>query len=535
MSSAHYDGSRQELATKDCRVCNRRRIKCDRRLPTCGKCEKRGLTCSGYGVLLKWDQGVASRGKLKGQSLPIKTAEKSAPASYLTEVSKSSMTRIPRSGDQLQEITPSFSLQMNTIPKSLLPFQIQSSDERHLLHHYDHIVASNMAWADCHENPWRHIIIPLALESPPLLNAILAFAAKHINAISMSASKESTAIMHICCHERFQQKAVKLLAREIQEFATERDFRASSNIPKDISHNRSNAILATMLVLCNVETVWPDSSYWQVHLNAARTVIASFEDTISSERSKDSTSVFLEQELFIANTFASTTNFLDFTVDENFNLNTNSPKSGNIFIEFLKLLQMVTSLQRQAITSPGILANPGVSPSGLRKLFEHARSQTLAVDGTSQTSASYDYLHLSRTVNCFYHAGLIHSYRALLRDELLDLDLFIEKQTQLTTSKFELFRALGFAETNKPTFAQDLVWPLFIAGTEAIREDEQEMVIAKLQQAISETGFSNCQHALEFLDAFWQQKNCDERQGNKSDWIAFAREWAGQGKTFLVF
>ena len=263
--------------------------------------------------------------------------------------------------------------------------------------------------------------------------------------------------------------------------------------------------------------------------------MGSSEDRTSSKTADDSTSGFLEQELFIANTFASTTNFLDFTVDEDFKLNTTSSKSGSIFIEFLKLLQMVTSLQRQAITSPEILANSGVSPSGLRKLFEHARSQTLTVDETYQTSPSYDYLHLTRTVNCFYHAGLIYSYRALLRDELLDLDLFIEKQTQITTSKFELFRALGFAEINKPTFAQDLVWPLFIAGTEATQEDEQEMVIAKLQHSMSETGFSNCQHALEFLNSFWQYRNCDEGQGIKSDWIGFARDWTGQGKTFLVF
>ena len=157
----------------------------------------------------------------------------------------------------MQEITPSFSLQMTTIPQPLLTLQLRNSDERHLLHHYDRIVASNMAWADCHENPWRHTIIPLALESPPLLNAILAFAAKHINAVSMSGSKERTAIMPVSYPERFQQKAVKLLAREIQEFAARKDFQASSTTSQNISRNRLNAILATMLVLCNVETVWP--------------------------------------------------------------------------------------------------------------------------------------------------------------------------------------------------------------------------------------------------------------------------------------
>jgi hypothetical protein len=243
----------------------------------------------------------------------------------------------------------------------------------------------------------------------------------------------------------------------------------------------------------------------------------------------------LEQELFIANTFASTTNFLNFTLHEDFKLNPATSKPSSIFIEFLKLLQMVTSLERQAMTNPEILAKSGVSPSGLRKLFEHARSQTLAMDKTFQVSESHDYVHISRIVNCFYHAGLIYSYRALLKGEFLDLDLFTEKETQIRTSKFELFHALGFAETNKPTFAQDLVWPLFIAGTEATQKDEQDMVIGKLQQAMSETGFSNCQHALEFLNAFWEKRNYNKEQEHNLDWIAFAREWTGQGRTFLVF
>jgi hypothetical protein len=177
--------------------------------------------------------------------------------SHLMELSNSPDARNQRSGDQLHGIDPTFSLETRTIPKLLLPFQLQRSDERYLLHHYDHVVASNMAWADCHENPWRHIIIPLALESPPLLNAILGFAAKHINAVSLSTSRKSMSIMPFTYPDKFQQKAVKLLAQEIKKFATETGSQVSSDIRRDVSRNRKNAILATMLVLCNVETVWP--------------------------------------------------------------------------------------------------------------------------------------------------------------------------------------------------------------------------------------------------------------------------------------
>jgi hypothetical protein len=308
--------------------------------------------------------------------------------------------------------------------------------------------------------------------------------------------------------------------------------------------------------MCNVETVWPgqyfhvldeptnhrlfsdtstDSPVWQVHLNAARTVMASQKDKTLAKAPEDSTSAFLEQELFIANTFASTTNFLNFAPNEVLKLNSTIAKLSSIFIEFHKLLGMVTNLQHQAITNPETLACSGVSPSGLRKLFENARSRTLELGRKFQVSGSHDYLHLSRTVNCFYHAGLIYSYRALLKDYALDPDFPNEKQTQITTSKLELFHALGFAETNKPTFAQDLVWPLFIAGTEATQKEDQDMVVSKLQQAMSETGFSNCQHALEFLEALWLKRDWDEMEGYELDWIAFARAWTSQGRTFLVF
>jgi len=179
------------------------------------------------------------------------------PPSYLVERPNTPEVQTRRSGDQFQGINALSSLEISTIPQPLISYQLQISDERRLLHHYDHIVAPNMAWADCPENPWRHIIIPLALESPPLLNAILAFAAKHMNAVSFSASREITSMMPVSLPDTFQQRAMKLLAREIHELAIAGTSRTPVDVEKYVTRNRSNAILATMLVLCNVETVWP--------------------------------------------------------------------------------------------------------------------------------------------------------------------------------------------------------------------------------------------------------------------------------------
>jgi hypothetical protein len=66
-------------ATEDCFTCRKRGTKCDRRRPYCTQCIDMGKECSGYRTTLTWGVGVASRGKLRGMTLPIaKSAQTSA-------------------------------------------------------------------------------------------------------------------------------------------------------------------------------------------------------------------------------------------------------------------------------------------------------------------------------------------------------------------------------------------------------------------------------------------------------------------------
>ncbi|KAI9149395.1 hypothetical protein HJFPF1_11447 [Paramyrothecium foliicola] len=61
-------------AADDCFTCTKRNVKCDRRRPYCSQCLEIGNECSGYKTQLTWGVGVASRGKLRGLSLPIAKA-----------------------------------------------------------------------------------------------------------------------------------------------------------------------------------------------------------------------------------------------------------------------------------------------------------------------------------------------------------------------------------------------------------------------------------------------------------------------------
>lgn len=52
---------------KACHNCRRSRLRCDRSLPGCVKCQRRGEACLGYGQLLRWTNAVAVRGTLSSK------------------------------------------------------------------------------------------------------------------------------------------------------------------------------------------------------------------------------------------------------------------------------------------------------------------------------------------------------------------------------------------------------------------------------------------------------------------------------------
>ncbi|KAK2729743.1 C6 finger domain-containing protein [Colletotrichum kahawae] len=53
-----------------CLTCKRRHRKCDETRPDCLQCLGQGIECEGYNVVLRWDTGIASRGRLTGAPTP---------------------------------------------------------------------------------------------------------------------------------------------------------------------------------------------------------------------------------------------------------------------------------------------------------------------------------------------------------------------------------------------------------------------------------------------------------------------------------
>ncbi|OAT04058.1 C6 finger domain-containing protein Acr-2 [Blastomyces gilchristii SLH14081] len=76
----------QAFSSSPCYTCRRRRVTCDRLIPTCRKCDKAQKACLGYKKPLTWVHGVASRGKMMGLTFDDITANKSSQATLVNGI-----------------------------------------------------------------------------------------------------------------------------------------------------------------------------------------------------------------------------------------------------------------------------------------------------------------------------------------------------------------------------------------------------------------------------------------------------------------
>lgn len=122
-------------AANDCFTCSSQNARCDRKRPYCTPCLDRGKDCAGYKTTLTWGVGVASRGKLRGLSLPI-AGNRQKP---LTQIKGS-----PRKRETFKNELPRRRLQkLGTIAGSHQPF---SASQVRPLNDNPANVPSNLTW-----------------------------------------------------------------------------------------------------------------------------------------------------------------------------------------------------------------------------------------------------------------------------------------------------------------------------------------------------------------------------------------------------
>lgn len=513
---------RKKSDVPDCRLCTKRRIKCDRSIPQCRKCAIRELSCPGFDpVNLRWDQGVASRGKLAGRNLPVPRRGESTAALNTFKNDAPSVTTSghgPRpyatASDGSQ---PSDSFLYATDPMRDLGLVTRSSSAvlfDFLLGHFHLEVASRLRWIDSPDNPWRSFVIPLAEQSTCLRLSVLSLAATHLAATSAGESHRVPALLQVNHN-----------LREASLRALNEDIRSELNRDDDISREKLEStslieMLATMLVLCYGEMLIPDSTDWNLHLHACRTVVDRHNLCNWREASQDPVTKFLIKDVVDLEAFGT---FSVFTREQMLST-TVSPQSilDGHFWTFTNLICEVTALERERY---GLLQD-GQQPPDTDMSFWRAKIEqayTRASDGALSLQTPAERERFGAVIRAHYHASLIYGYQALAPP--------IEAIETISSVMTLLFHEIeSITAEPMPAFCHDMFFPLFIAGTECRTDGHRQNMIETLfVQLISASGFWCNQAALRFLRAFWA------KPADSESWIQYARENEHEFGPFLVF
>ncbi|KAL4806610.1 fungal-specific transcription factor domain-containing protein [Aspergillus unguis] len=168
-------------ARTGCWTCRSRRIKCDETRPVCRRCERLKIAC-GYGIRLIWHEESMARGVCHGRSrktfcsprprVRAQSDTKPGPASWM--FLNTSTTDIELYLDPSIHQKKPFQIfsSLSTAPAALLP------TDPHLLSFFERTICSSSTLIDnAHCNPYRYLILPMALASTGLYHATLAIAA----------------------------------------------------------------------------------------------------------------------------------------------------------------------------------------------------------------------------------------------------------------------------------------------------------------------------------------------------------------------
>ncbi|RAL13047.1 Zn(II)2Cys6 transcription factor [Aspergillus homomorphus CBS 101889] len=475
----------------DCSRCKLRRIQCDRTLPTCRKCKSRNFACPGYGPVFKWVQGVASRGRLSGRSIPVPLDAEKGPVK--NAIFRPLSTQLQ--GDEWPG--PTAYIQVNTPGVTLLSY---------LLQHFDKHVATKLAWVDGPDNPWRNIVMRLTHTSQLVLNSVLAMASEDL------VLRYETGTPHV---RRLQAASLEYRSKTVSLLGQQLNSLPRKALESPCSLEKARCILASILLLYNVELLTAESARWQVHIQGAGAVIQWMSQALCRPSLDNQADVFLLYEYYYHSVVMGLTTF---DPPAEFTNHINTYDSLTVFSEFVQIMHTVTRAEREQYAGSPNATTPALED--ITQAIVAARSRTLLLSqriNFRSLEAQRDFDHLA---SMYYYASLIYSHRVLGKGPSAERCIITSRDAVLD----HLSRL-----TEGACFAHDLVWPLFIAGTECRGcPAEQAMVEGAMLAVIRISGRLDRNRVLSFLKTYWAM---ELEPG--TTWINLVRSRAAQSR-FLI-
>ncbi|EFR03821.1 acriflavine sensitivity control protein acr-2 [Nannizzia gypsea CBS 118893] len=266
------------VVAKPCHNCKRRRLRCDRSLPSCQKCIKKGEKCLGYGKLLVWNRGVASRGKMMGKSFHVPEQ-----ATTPTAASGSQELCLPRkyrfvpsnmpdgeaeaeaeTGAEAEKAGDEGDTSVSINPSLVDPlFQDLDQASRFYISHFTDQMCRDLVTYDVpRHNPYRDIV-PLIRDHELLLHVIVANSAIHISNMLSKGPSRFNGVPGQYPHRDAlvaKQKTLQLLNQSMD----------------NIDAVDPEVVLTAILLSINYELVSSGKDDWKVHVEGAQKLIDYF-------------------------------------------------------------------------------------------------------------------------------------------------------------------------------------------------------------------------------------------------------------------
>ncbi|KAL3488223.1 fungal-specific transcription factor domain-containing protein [Aspergillus germanicus] len=510
---------------KACWTCRSRTIRCDASRIPCLKCEKAGLECVEKKPL-RWVNGVAIRGKMRGQKFGAGTPDSSSPGSEGGRLAVQCESYAEKGKIVLNERMSPHRLATSPTQSALLDPCIQGLDwgTRFYVDYYSDQICKLYILHDSHSNPFRSLL-PYAFDDGPLLKAISALSARHIANASQSFDHASEGVT-----PQYADAELEALRSKAQAIASLKvDLALPAPCKKDIT-------LATILLLIFVELLESGLDGWNFHLKGARGLGDISQSLVHPVSMKSSGGMAQDVRFFIArqysiiDTLGSALSRSKCRLEDPSSCEMTEGQESIVrsFLgcpEFiLRSIQFFSNQRHVIAESP-----PNNEPSTKAHIQDTLTMIELTETFDSYTWASqFDSSTASDTteINNLYLLSEAYKTAALLygRQVLASTGTYLEPaETQTLLS--QLLASIN-ALRGEDTFFKCLLWPTFVAGLHCLEQGQQDLVTDSIRRVWDLTKCLNVISAADILRKYWDRVRSS---GVKDPWrdglVELDRHW----------
>ncbi|RMZ81358.1 hypothetical protein DV738_g2166, partial [Chaetothyriales sp. CBS 135597] len=388
------------------------------------------------------------------------------------------------------------------------PGMPQDSTSRKLFYHYDQAIAPRMVWVDTADNPFRNIVMQVATQSPALMSSILTLASGDLRARSHDSLIPVNNGSQI---NRYQEQTLSHLVNHLKD-------RIENQPGVNQLSQLAGAVLATFF-LSHLSINLGDYSARRLHIRATWSMIEHWNlSPPNVHASLAPIRDFLLEEVYILKTCEFVTSFQPWELPYGAASSISIQKP---FVQYCHTILDVVHIDRNKREYEST-TNPQLPIEALVAKFEEARNLSKKYNATYQSSAAsratFDYV-----VDLFHYAGLIYTSQVVNDGPESQKVALNAHQTLL-----ELIRQCS----DLSVIAQDLAWPIFLAGTKCYDSpNDRSMIEEKLAEIMGITGFTERQRLLLFIKEYWSL--CEENPA--TNWIDMAERYAKRGEPIFIF